>query len=246
MLSKTHSKYIQSLHYKKGRDEENVFVAEGNKTVSELLAAGNFECKELLALTGWLQQHSLFLQKHFHASVHELQPHEMEKISGLATPGEVVAVFKKRITPSIDPTGKITLLLDTIQDPGNLGTIIRIADWFDVKNIVCSSNSVEMYNPKVVQSTMGSLGRVNVIYCNVTDWLLQYREIATYAATLDGTPVQEYKGLHEGIFVIGNEARGISNEVLQLCTRQITIQKKGKAESLNAAVATGIILSHIL
>lgn len=246
MLSKTHSKYIQSLHNKKQRDVANVFIAEGNKTVPELLAAGHFECKELLAVTGWLQQHSSFLQKYFHGVVHELLPHEMEKISALATPGDVLAVFTKQTPVVFDPKGKISLLLDTIQDPGNMGTIIRIADWFGIKNIVCSAACADLYNPKTVQSTMGSLGRVNLVYTDIEKWLADNRHVPSYAAALDGKAVQQCKGIKEGVIVIGNESKGISEAVMQLCTGKITIPKLGQAESLNAAVATGIILSHIL
>jgi RNA methyltransferase, TrmH family len=246
MLSKTHSKYIQSLHLKKTRDEENVFIAEGSKTVPELLSAGNFECKELLATTEWLQQHSVFLQKHFHGMVHEVLSHEMEKVSALATSSSVLGVFKKQPPLIIDPKGKLTLVLDTIQDPGNLGTIIRIADWFGVAQIVCSANSADMYNPKVVQSTMGSLGRVNILYTDIVSWLQQNNHVAAYATALDGKNVQQCKGIKEAVIVIGNESKGVSDEVIALCSQKITITKHGKAESLNAAVATGIILSHIL
>ncbi len=246
MLSKTHSKYIQSLHHKKTRDTENVFIAEGNKTVPELLAAGNFHCKELLAVTGWLQQHSVFLQQYFHGVVHELLPHEMEKISALSTPGEVLAVFEKQPATAFDPKGKISLLLDTIQDPGNLGTIIRIADWFGIRNVICSADCAELYNSKVVQATMGSLGRVNVLYTDIEKWLVENRQVVAYAAALNGKPVQQYKGIKEGVIVIGNESRGISEAVMRLCTEKITIQKSGQAESLNAGVAAGIILSHII
>lgn len=245
MLSKTHSKYIQGLHHKKMRDDENVFIAEGNKTVPELLSGGHFECKELLATTAWLQQNSLFLQKNFHGTIHELLPHEMEKISALSSHGEVLAVFKKQPAVAFEAKGKISLLLDGIQDPGNLGTIIRIADWFGVKNIVCSANCADMYNPKVVQSTMGSLGRVNVLYTDIASWLEGQKHITAYAAALNGKNVQQYRGVKEGIFVIGNESKGISNEIMNLCKEKITIPKNGEAESLNAAVATGIILSHI-
>lgn len=246
MLSKTHSKYIQSLHHKKFRDADAVFIAEGNKTVSELLAAGNFDCKEILATTVWLQQNSLFIQKHFHAVVHELLPHELEKISALATPGEVLAVFKKKPVEKIISKGNISLVLDTIQDPGNLGTIIRIADWFGVKNIICSVTTADMYNPKVVQSTMGSLGRVNVLYTDIVSWLKENKNISSYAASLNGRPLRQFQQLKEGVIVIGNESKGISDDVIQLCSEKITIAKHGEAESLNAAVATGIILSHIV
>lgn len=246
MLSKTHSKYIQSLHHKKFRDADAVFIAEGNKTVPELLTAGNFECKELLATTAWLQQNSLFLQKHFHGVVHELLPHELEKISALAAPGDVLAVFKKKVAEKVITNGHISLVLDTIQDPGNLGTIIRIADWFGVKNVICSVTSADMYNPKVVQSTMGSLGRVNVLYTDIVNWLTENKNIPSYAAALNGRPLRQFQQLKEGILVIGNESKGISEEVMQLCSEKITIAKYGEAESLNAAVAAGIILSHVV
>jgi RNA methyltransferase, TrmH family len=246
MLSKTHSKYIQSLHHKKLRDAENVFIAEGNKTVPELLAAENFECKEIVATTEWLQQNSLLLQKYFHAMVHEVLPHEMGKISTLATASDVLAIFKKKPVEAINIKGQISLVLDTIQDPGNLGTIIRIADWFGIKNIICSAGSADMYNPKVVQSTMGSLGRVNVLYTDIVQWLQENKNIKAYAAALNGKPLQQFQQLKEGLIVIGNESKGISDEVMQLCAEKITITKVGAAESLNAAVASGIILSHIV
>jgi RNA methyltransferase, TrmH family len=246
MLSKTHSKYIQSLHHKKFRDADAVFIAEGNKTVPELLTAGNFECKEIFGVTAWLQQNSLLLQKYFHGMVHEALPHELEKISALSTAADVLAVFKKKKVEKIIAKGNISLVLDTIQDPGNLGTIIRIADWFGIKNIVCSVTSADMYNPKVVQSTMGSLGRANVLYTDIASWLNENRSIPSYAAALDGRPLRQFQHLKEGIIVIGNESKGISDEVMQLCTEKITIAKYGAAESLNAAVATGIILSHLV
>ena len=246
MLSKTHSKYIQSLHHKKQRDAGHVFVAEGNKTVAELIAAGNFTCKEIVATANWLQQNSMFLQKHYHGPVNEALPHEMEKISSLATAGEVLAVFEKKQALPVEAKGKITLALDAIQDPGNLGTIIRIADWFGVKNIVCSHNCADMYNPKTVQSTMGSLGRVNILYADINEWLQQNGHVAAYAAALNGKPLQQFSTLKEGILIIGNESKGISSETMALCKEKITIPKTGEAESLNAAVATGIILSHIV
>jgi RNA methyltransferase, TrmH family len=137
------------------------------------------------------------------------------------------------------------LVLDEIKDPGNFGTIIRIADWFGIKNIVCSQNCVDQYNPKVVQSTMGSIARVNVFYTDVTAWLTQYPTIKKYAATLNGKDVRELGAITEGIILIGNESRGLHPNLQNLATDFITIHKKGGAESLNAAVATGIIISHL-
>jgi TrmH family RNA methyltransferase len=127
-----------------------------------------------------------------------------------------------------------------------MGTIIRIADWFGVKNIICSMHSADIYNPKVVQSTMGSLGRINIIYDNLNDWLTQNGIVPIYAAALNGKNLLQSQKLQEGILIIGNESKGISEGLLQLATEIITIPKVGVAESLNAAVATGIILSHLV
>ncbi len=246
MLSKTHSKYIQSLHLKKFRDAENVFIAEGSKVVMELVRSGKFVCTEVLGLQEWLHENEQQLRKHYSEPLQVVEQHELEKIAALATPNQVLAIFKKAPVAAITAKGKISLVLDNIQDPGNLGTIIRIADWFGVCNIICSAGSAEMYNPKVVQSTMGSLGRVNVFYTELATWLPQQAGIKIYAAALNGIDVKKLKGLTEGIIVIGNESKGISETIMQLATDRITINKVGEAESLNAAVATGIILSHIL
>jgi TrmH family RNA methyltransferase len=158
----------------------------------------------------------------------------------------VVAVFEKRKQHVDIETGdKIILALDTIQDPGNLGTIIRIADWFGVTDIICSVGCADMYNAKVVQSTMGSLGRVNVIYTDLVLWLKQNKQLKIYSASLEGKDVKAIGKLKEGILIIGNEANGVSDEVMKLVTEKITIPGSGEAESLNAAVAAGIILSHL-
>jgi RNA methyltransferase, TrmH family len=245
MLSKTHSKYIQSLHHKKFRDAENVFIAEGSKVVMELLRSGKFVCIEILGTQEWLHQNEALLRKYYHGPLAVVEAYELEKISALTTPNQVLVVFKKAAAVSIVAKGKINLLLDNIQDPGNLGTIIRIADWFGISNIICSAHSAEMYNPKVVQSTMGSLGRVNVLYTDLAAWVQQHADIKIFAAALNGKEVKEFGRLKEGLIVIGNESKGISEEILHLAGERITIPKFGEAESLNAAVATGIILSHL-
>lgn len=246
MLSKTYTKYIQSLHHKKLRDADNVFIAEGSKVVMELLQSSIFSCQQVLGLQQWLQQNEMLIRKTYSGPLQAIDNFELEKISALSTPNQVLAVFKKSKKNPSDPKGKITLVLDTIQDPGNLGTIIRIADWFGVASIICSENCTDMYNAKVVQSTMGSLGRVNVDYTNITDWLKKNSGIKTYAAALNGKNVHQLKGVTEAIIIIGNESKGISAEVMELCTEKITIPKTGHAESLNAAVAAGIILSHMI
>lgn len=245
MLSKTHSKYIQSLHHKKFRDAENLFIAEGSKVVPELIESGRFICTEVIGTKQWLQPHEPILRKHYSGLLHEVEEHELEKLSTLSTPNQVMAVFKKNPSPAVNIKGRLNLVLDNIQDPGNLGTIIRIADWFGISNIICSEHSADMYNPKVVQSTMGSIARVNVLYTNLDEFLKQHPAIKIYAAALNGTPIQHLKNIKEGLLVIGNESKGISENILAMATEKITIPKIGEAESLNAAIATGIILSHL-
>jgi TrmH family RNA methyltransferase len=246
MLSKTHTKYIQSLQHKKLRDETGLFIAEGPKVVMDLLTSRKFVCKELLALNSWIEEHIKTLSLLKDATVTPVEDFELQKISSLSTAHAVVAVFEKRKpVHKIETRSKITLVLDTIQDPGNLGTIIRIADWFGIENIVCSIGCADMYNAKVVQSTMGSLGRVNVVYTNLVEWLNENKNVKIYSASLEGRDVKVFGKLKEGMLIIGNEANGVSDEVMELVNEKINIPRIGEAESLNAAVATGIILSHL-
>jgi TrmH family RNA methyltransferase len=245
MLSKTYTKYIQSLHHKKFRDTENAFIAEGSKVVMELLNLKKIVCVNILGKADWLNENEATIRAHYKGPLEIIEDFELEKISALSTPNQVLGIFKKLKQDPVELKGRITLALDTIQDPGNLGTIIRIADWFGVSAIICSENCADIYNPKVVQSTMGSIGRVAVIYTNLAKWLQKNNNIAIYAAALDGENIDGLKGMEEGIILIGNESKGISDEVMELANAKITIPKFGQAESLNAAVATGIILSHI-
>jgi len=246
MLSKKIVKYIQSLSHKKLRDEENRFIAEGPKIVTEFLTQRNFECAILCADDKWLSENKNLIEKNSPHDIYETDEASLQKISFLKTPNKVLGVFIKK--PNAAPlhiTNKLSLMLDDMQDPGNMGTIIRIADWFGIENIICSNNCVDCYNPKVVQSTMGSLARVNVYYTSLADFMNDNKKINVYAASLDGVPVNELKNISEGIIVIGNESKGISNEIMNNATQKITIPKYGKAESLNAAVAAGIILGSL-
>lgn len=246
MITKSHIKYIQSLHHKKFRDENDIFFAETPKVVIDLLKEKYFVCKQVLALDNWIIENARLLNEYDVQQVVEIKEHELEKISALSTPNSVLAIFEKR-KPDINFTlkKKITLALDNIQDPGNLGTIIRTADWFGIENIICNEATADMYNPKVVQSTMGSLARVSIIYTDLYAWLQKVKSIKIYATALEGDSINDLKAIKEAIIIIGNEANGISDEILKICTEKIIISKIGKAESLNAAVATGIILSHI-
>lgn len=245
MLSKKLIKYIQSLSHKKLRDEEGVFIAEGPKIVAELLAGNRFLCRMICARESWILSNEKLLN-HVDTGIHEINEYTLNKISLLKTPNLVIGIFEKarpKNTPDFE--NKLTIILDDISDPGNLGTIIRIADWFGIENIFCSEHCVDVFNPKVIQSTMGSIGRVNVWYADLASIIVANKNIPPYAATLDGTSIAEFENTSEGFILIGNEANGISDKLLALVKHHITIPRLGEAESLNAAVATGIILSHM-
>ena len=247
MLSKKIVKYIQSLSHKKLRDEENAFVAEGPKVVAEFLSGGNFNCKILCGYGDWISANKRLLNKILPENIYEIDEISLQKISLLKTPNKVMAVFEKKINKKLPGIkNKLSLMLDDIQDPGNLGTIIRIADWFGIENIICSENCVDCYNPKVVQSTMGSLVRVNVRYTSLLSFIDEHKNISVYAAALSGISLHDCKKITEGIILIGNESIGIREELLNKAIQKITIPKYGHAESLNAAVAAGIIISHII
>lgn len=244
MLVKQKLKYIQSLGQKKFRLQEKLFIAEGPKLVKELLETNSSMVNEVFALKEWISENEKILVK---IPVTEISEIELERISQLTTPNKVLAIarqFDEDI--EIITKGKITLALDCIQDPGNLGTIIRTADWFGVEQIVCSNDSAEVYNPKVVQATMGSIARVKVFYTDLKEWLAEQTDVSIIATTLDGQDISSVKKIKEGIIVFGNESKGISAEILELSNVKLSIPKKGKAESLNAAVAVGIVISKLI
>jgi RNA methyltransferase, TrmH family len=241
MLIKSQVKYIQSLSHKKLRDSEGVFVAEGPKLINELLSA-RLPLLELFAVKEWIE-----MQKPLPAAVTEISQGELERISQLQTPNQVLGIFKKPNFSANKPLrNTISIMLDTIQDPGNLGTIIRCADWFGISQVFCSADCADAWNSKVVQATMGSIARVQVAYGSLEQWLEQEPGLPTYAAVLEGTDLRKQLHIKEGIIIIGNESKGISDAILARCSNRITIPRHGQAESLNAAVATGIILSHII
>jgi TrmH family RNA methyltransferase len=242
MMVKSKAKYIQSLSHKKLRDEDGVFVAEGPKIINELLNSGNVEAVELFALPEWIEAN-----QHLNKSlITEIGASELKKLSFHNTPNQVLGLFKKPASEALHLADSVTVMADGIQDPGNLGTIIRCADWFGIRQIVCSNDCADAFGPKTVQSTMGSISRVTVFYEDLEDVISGHPSTHVYAATLGGKDIHEMKPLHHGAILIGNESRGISQNLLRLAYQQITIPRIGKAESLNAAVATGIILSHLV
>lgn len=248
MLSKNTISYIRSLQQKKFREEHGVFVVEGHKSVMEFLHS-DWDVEHLYAQESWMREHSPSgITSGISTAVTRA---EMERISGLSTPAEVLAVVKQNNTTWNAATGanSWTLALDGIRDPGNLGTIIRIADWFDIPQIVCSADCVELYNPKVVQAAMGSITRVAVSYATFPTFLhhAKSKNLSIYGADMHGDSVYAQELPAAGVLVIGNEANGIREEQQSALTHRISIPayKNSGAESLNAAVATGILCAEI-
>ncbi len=243
MAGKQELKYIQSLGQKKHRDADGVFIAEGPKLVAELIAEIPELIMHVYALQDWVEAQP---QRDFSFPVTVITEAELEKISQLTTPNQVLALLRKpEEKPMVRLKGELVLLLDAIQDPGNLGTIIRIADWFGVSQVVCSRECADCYSPKVVQSTMGSIARVQVHYVDLPAWLQEQPGVKIYAAALGGEDIREVSKPEEGIIVIGNESKGIRPEILEIADVKLTIPRIGQAESLNAAVAAGILMSFI-
>ena len=243
MLIKKKIKYIQSLGQKKFRDYEKTFVAEGPKIVHDILVEAPSSINEIYATHDWLEQNQEYSNQH---NINLVTEQELGTISRLTTANKVLAVVKQFAAKQVIDTDEIILALDALQDPGNFGSIVRIADWFAIKQIVAGNLSADIYNPKVVQATMGSIARVTVFYRDLNEWLSHVKDVKIYATALEGTDVTQMEKINNGIILIGNESKGISDELLSLAHVKITIPKKGKAESLNAAVATGITLSHLL
>ena len=246
MISKSIIKYIQSLQHKKFRDEFNCFHAEGPKVVKELLSDNKFECLSIYALEIWIKTIDRTVFSHIEQVINVVEEHELSKISQQSTSNNVIAVFKKREDNfDIVVKNNFTIMLENIQDPGNMGTIIRTADWFGVKNIICSENTVDLYNNKVVQSTMASLGRVNVVYTNLANWLKSNHDVKVIATVLNGKSLNSISTFNEAIIMIGNEANGLSQELIDISDEKVSIPRIGMAESLNAGIATSIFLYEL-
>jgi RNA methyltransferase, TrmH family len=244
MITKSQVKYIQSLGQKKVRDQEQVFLAEGPKIINELLTASSIQPLALYAVKEWQQVSYAGDKESLPLTI--IGQSELERISFLSTSNQVLGVFKKPTVPEVvDFSSGISLMLDDVQDPGNMGTIIRIADWFGISHIICSVSTADAYAPKVVQSTMGSIARVHVFYKDLGKFINEHPDVKLYVTSLKGKPVQQLNKIKKGMIVIGNESKGVSDSIIQRAHQQITILKKGNAESLNASVATGIILSHL-
>ena len=235
MISRNQIKFIKSLSLKKNRLKTQLFVAEGEKIVNELLNS-EFEIEHIYATKQFSGINSIQLP-----AVTLVNNDELSRISNLTSPNNVLAIVKVYQQELENNTG-ITLVLDDVNDPGNLGTIIRMCDWFGVQQIICSKNTVDIYNPKVVQSTMGSLFRVGVRYTDLSTYLAKV-STPVYGAFMGGENIKGISGKKNAHLVMGNEANGISVEVEEYISKKVSIKNIGNnAESLNVAVATSILL----
>jgi TrmH family RNA methyltransferase len=242
MVSKAKIKFIKSLQVKKYRKQEQSFVVEGAKSVSELLAS-DFEVTWLAASEKFLRQHEQRLTSKKIDAMGASEK-ELEELGSFQTNDVAVAIA--RMKPNTLPNLKeeFCVVLDDVRDPGNVGTIIRTADWYGIKNIIASEETADFYNPKTISATMGSFCRVTVFYTGLTDFLKK-NKLPVFGAFMDGTDVHQTDFGKSGLIVIGNESNGISEEVGKLIDHRITIPKIGGAESLNAGIATAIILDNI-
>lgn len=237
MISKNKIKYIQSLELKKNRNKENVFVAEGPKLVEALLQVST-PCF-IAATADWIEVNSHLKM----LGMVEVTEEELKKISFLQHPQQVLGIFKQEPQPKLHLENSLSIALDDIQDPGNLGTIIRIADWFGVRTILCSENTVDVYNPKVIQATMGSIANVNVAYVNLEEVIKALpKTFPIYGTLLDGENIYQQTLERKGLIIMGNEGKGISSNIKKYITHKLLIPGDAQktAESLNVAIATAI------
>ena len=251
-ISKNQIKFIRQLEQKKFRRREGLFVAEGTKVVGDLLA--HYQPHSLFATQEWLAQHSSHLTL-LTSHLYPVTDDELRRLSFLRHPQQVLALFPIPLPPNISLTShpspltsELSLALDGIQDPGNLGTIIRIADWFGIHDIYCSEDTVDAWNPKVVQATMGSIARVNIIYISLSDLIDSLpTDFPVYGTLLDGENIYTHPLTPYGLIVMGNEGNGISPEIRQRVNHRLLIpsyRQDDTAESLNVAIATAITCSE--
>jgi len=250
VLSKNQIKLITSLQKKKFRDQYNLFVAEGNKLVTDLIQAGA-KVEFLIYTKDWEQLTSISGKTHINKRI-ETDSIQLKKISSLKTPASVLAVFKIPAGNCNETCiqNSLSLVLDDVRDPGNLGTIIRIADWFGLKHIFCSPNTVDLYNPKVIQATMGAISRVKVIYTPLKELILKYKtpDFPIYGTFLEGETIYNCNLQKKGFIVMGNEGKGVSQKIQQLVSKKLYIPNypanRKTSESLNVSVATSIVCSE--
>jgi TrmH family RNA methyltransferase len=247
MISRNRLKYVASLHQKKQRDEEGLFIVEGEKLVQELLQS-SWRIDSVYATADLAD---FYRRNDSKSAIEEVSAQELQKMSSLKTPNKTLAVVHIPEPGKIDfpAEDRLILALDEVRDPGNLGTILRLADWFGVGQVLCSTGTVELYNPKTVQATMGSIFRVKVCYGSLEE-MLQEGKLKGYrvnAAVLDGENIYGLKKIEREILLMGNESRGISSTLLAMANRKISIPAHPRwsgAESLNVSMATAILCAE--
>ncbi len=247
MISKQKIKNIHSLELKKFRDKEGLFIGEGPKVVEELMH--RYECQYIAATSDWLDNNSQILKN---IEVDCVSKEELTKASLLKSPQKVLGIFRKQPESQISstwPQKELCLMLDTIQDPGNLGTIIRLANWFGINHIICSQNTVDFYSPKVVQATMGAIGKSQIHYCNLAEYLATLdKNIPVYGTFLEGENIYNTPLSAHGIIIMGNEGNGISADIAKCVNTKLYIppypNDANIVESLNVSIATAITCSE--
>lgn len=251
MISKNKIKYLHSLKTKKFRDAEDVFVAEGPKVVGDIFSRYKSNLMLLVGTSEWLKGEGRSIASVANCEIIEVTEDELTKASFLCHPQQVLAVFKK-LDSHVDTnllTSKLTIVLDGVQNPGNLGTIIRIADWFGIENVICSADTADAYNPKVVQATMGSIARVKVTYMNLSVLFDSLpKDFPIYGTLLEGDNIYNQELTEVGLIVMGNEGKGISPAIRNLVNRALRIpnypEGRATADSLNVAIATAIVCAE--
>jgi RNA methyltransferase, TrmH family len=242
MLSKNTVKFIKSLHQKKYRNEMGKFFVEGEKSVVEVLKS-DFEI-DLLLITLEFQKKYSSLINQYQGELIEVTQNQLEQLGSYQSNDSALAVVRmKPNTPVFPESGELILALDEVRDPGNLGTIIRIADWFGIQKLVFSPHTADFYNPKVIQATMGSFTRVQFFYQDLAEVFSKWK-LPVYGAFLEGESVHSISTMEPGVILMGNESNGISAEVEKWVTRKVTIPGFGQAESLNVAIATAILCDN--
>ena len=248
MISKAQVKFIRLLHQKKYRSSNLLFIAEGSKIAVDIINS-RLKVHKIYATAAWLAENKHIQEQYKDIEANEVTTEEMEKMSALDTAQDVLLLvgipeYKKS---NHDKEAKIILVADSIRDPGNLGTIVRICDWYGITQLFCSEDCAEIYNPKTVRATMGSIGRVVVIYTDIIGFVENNKTHKSYAATLDGhVNVHKLTEAEPVLLVIGNEAHGVSDEIISLCDDTIMIPRIGGAESLNASIATAVLVDNFI
>lgn len=234
-LSQNKIKQIRCLQQKKCRDEHNLFVVEGEKMVEEVLMSAPSQVEFCVSTADFNSEHTTGVEWY------QCDEETLKRCSSLKTPNKVIAVVRKMVFP--ETRTSFVLALDAVQDPGNMGTIMRLADWFGVEKIICSRTTVDVYNPKVIQASMGAFLRIQVDYTDLKSYFQETR-LPVFGALLEGENIYKTVVQPAGILLMGNEGNGISEELKQFITHPISIPRRGGAESLNVSVATGILLSE--